>query len=502
MKHELIAAVDLGSNSFRLIVGRVVGDQIFALDNLKEPVRLAAGLSADKHLDIASQARGLTALRKFGERLRGFQPEEVRAVATNTLRVAKNATSFLEQAEKALGFPIEVISGREEARLIYLGVVHTLPDPGRKQLVFDIGGGSTEFIIGRGLQPIVLESLYMGCVSYSLRFFPDGRIDKAGLRAAEIAAMRELETISRTYREVGWEFAIASSGSAKAIAEILELNHFSEGGITRDGIAKLRNELIKAGNVNRLAIAGVRADRLPVLPGGFAIMSAAMEALDLDRITFCDGALRQGVLHDLIGRYTHHDLRDATVETFMRRHEVDAAQALRVADTACKLLIQAMPAAADPDHIDRRFLNWAARLHEVGLSVAHSSYHKHSAYILANADMPGFSRKDQARLACLALGHRGKLERVLPLGPTETDWMLMLCLRVAFILHRTRDLTPAPELVVTASRKGFQLSASAADLQDRPLTAALLEEEGAQWEACGMPVRLRVGRGPTGKRDA
>ncbi|GAA5182995.1 exopolyphosphatase [Niveibacterium umoris] len=502
MKHELIAAVDLGSNSFRLIVGRVVGDQIFALDNLKEPVRLAGGLTPDKQLDIASQARGLSALRKFGERLRGFRADEVRAVATNTLRVAKNAGSFLEQAEQALGFPIEVISGREEARLIYLGVVHTLPDPGHKQLVFDIGGGSTEFIIGRGLEPIVLESLYMGCVSYSLKFFPEGRIDKAGLRAAEIAAMRELETIAHTYREVGWELAIASSGSAKAIAELLELNHFSQGGITREGMAQLRQELLRAGNVNRLTIPGTRADRLPVLPGGFAIMSAAMEALGLDQVTFCDGALRQGVLYDLIGRFSHQDLRDVTVETFMRRHEVDAAQAMRVANTACKLLVQAMPAAIDPDHIDRRFLVWAARLHELGLSIAHPSYHKHSAYILANADMPGFSRKDQTRLACLALGHRGKLERVLALQPSETDWLLILCLRVAFILHRTRDDADAPELLVTGSRKGFQVSARAEDLQNRPLTASMLEEEGIQWEACGMPVRLRVSRGRAGSRDA
>lgn len=497
MKQEVIAAVDLGSNSFRLIVGRVHGEQIFALDNLKESVRLAAGLSPDKRLDAASQARALAALRKFGERLRGFSTEQVRAVATNTLRVAKNANAFLVEAEAALGFPIEVIAGREEARLIYLGVAHSLPDAGRKQLVFDIGGGSTEFIIGRGMEPIVLESLYMGCVSYSLRFFPEGRVDKTSMRAAELAAIRELETIAATYREVGWEQAIASSGSAKAIAEILELNQFSSGGITRSGVARLRNELIKAGNVNRLNLAGTRADRLPVLLGGFAIMSAAMEALRLDQVSFCDAALRQGVLYDLVGRATHHDLRDATVETFMRRHGVEAAHATRVANTAASLLAQAMPAAADPDHVDRRFLMWAARLHEVGLSVAHSSYHKHSAYVLANADMPGFSRKDQARLACLALGHRGKLERVLALPPNPADLLLILCIRIAVILHRTRDDAPVPALVVTASRKGFEVAAGPQEFENRPLTMALLQEEGAQWEACGMPMRLRIG-----KRDA
>lgn len=496
MKHELVAAVDLGSNSFRLIVGRIDGDQIYALDNLKEAVRLAAGLSADRHLDAAAQARGLAALRKFGERLRGFQGEEVRAVATNTLRVAKNAAAFLEQAEEALGFPIEVISGREEARLIYLGVAHTLPDPGHKQLVFDIGGGSTEFIIGRGFEPIVLESLYMGCVTYSLRYFPDGRIDKTGLREAELAAKKELDTMVQLYREVGWELAVASSGSAKAICEILQLNGMADGHITRSGVQALKAEMLRAGHVSRLALEGLRADRLPVFAGGFAILSAAMDALGLEQIAFSDGALRQGVLYDLLGRYSHQDLRDITVESFVRRYQIDALQATRVARTAQSLLAQALPAAADPDHADRRFLAWSALLHETGLSVAHASYHKHSAYILGNADMPGFSRMDQARLARLALAHRGKLERVRQLEPTDRDWLLILCLRLAVILHRTRDDRPPPELSVAHTRKGFQVAVAPECLRDRPLTAALLEDEAQQWEAAGVPLRLRFERMP------
>ncbi len=494
MSHALIAAVDLGSNSFRLIVGRVEDSQIYAQDNLKEAVRLAAGLSGDRMLDIASQARGLAALRKFGQRLRGFGSESVRAVATNTLRVAKNAGSFLEQAQEALGFTIEVISGREEARLIYLGVAHSLPDPGHKQFVFDIGGGSTEFIIGRGFEPIVLESLYMGCVSYSLRYFPDGRIDKQSLREAELAALRELEAIVRIYREVGWDFAVASSGSAKAILEILELNGFSAGGITREGLAQLRAELLRAGHVGRLALAGLRADRQPVLPGGFAIMSAVVEAFRLERIDFSDGALRLGVLYDLLGRHAHHDQRDATAEAFMRRYQVDARQALRVTGTALRLLEQALPAARDPDDSDRRFLGWAGALHEIGLSVAHASYHKHSAYILENADMPGFSRMDQARLARLALAHRGKLERVRAVAPSERDWLLILCLRLAVILHRTRDDELAGALLLLPQRKGYVVGMNEAGLRGRPLTLALLEEEARQWTQVGVAVRFRVDR--------
>ncbi|WP_341674903.1 exopolyphosphatase [Niveibacterium sp. SC-1] len=494
MKHLQIAAVDLGSNSFRLMIGRIEGDQIFAQDNLKEPVRLAAGLSSDRMLDASAQARGLEALRKFGERLRGFRPSEVRAVGTNSLRVAKNSAAFLELASQALGFPIEVISGREEARLIYLGVAHTLPDPGHRQLVFDIGGGSTEFIIGSGYEPIVLESLYMGCVSYSLRYFPGGIVDKQRMREAEVAALKELETIERNFRKVGWEFSVASSGSAKAIAELLELNGYSESGITREGLQRLRTELIRAGDVQKLAIQGVRPDRVPVLAGGFAIMNAVAEVFNLEHVAFSDGALRQGVLFDLVGRYDHADQRDNTVEAFARRHQVDAAQAERVAQTADMLYAMSVPPPDEDEDIDRRFLGWAARLHEVGHSIAHASYHKHSAYILGNADMPGFSRMDQARLALLALAHRGKLDRIRAMQTNERDWLLILCLRLAVILHRARDGGAVPQIELQHNRKGTQVIVGSDCLRERPLTSALLEDEERQWQQAGLSVRLKVER--------
>jgi exopolyphosphatase / guanosine-5'-triphosphate,3'-diphosphate pyrophosphatase len=488
---ETLAAVDLGSNSFRLQVGRVVGNQIYPLDGLKESVRLAAGLTPAKILDEDAQQRGLAALRLFGERLRGFSPGAVRAVATNTLRVAKNAREFLERAETALGFPIEVIAGREEARLIYLGVAHTLPDTSRQQLVVDIGGGSTEFIIGRQIQPILLESLYMGCVSFSLNYFPEGRVDKKSFKAAELAARRELQAIAQTYQREGWDEAVGSSGTAKAIVDLLEVNGFAGQGITREGLAFLRNALYRAGSVDKLDINGVRSDRLPVFPGGLAIMSAVFKELGVAQMTFSEGALRLGVLYDLLGRYHHDDLRGATVERFMLRYESDKRHAQRVGKTALRLLHQLVPATQDEDHPDAQFLAWAASLHEIGISIAHSSYHKHSAYILGNADMPGFSRRDQERLARLVLAHRGKLERVQGLSRDSADWTLIFCLRMAVLLHRSRESKVAREADAHFSAGGFVLAMEADVLDDSPLTVAALQEESAQWRSVGGELLVK-----------
>ncbi len=492
MHKELVAAVDLGSNSFRLQVGRIVNDQIYPLDGLKEPVRLAAGLGEDKCLDDASQGRALLALARFGERLSLFQPHRVRAVATNTLRVAKNAPEFIAKAEMALGFPIEVIAGREEARLIYVGVAHTLPEPHRQQLVVDIGGGSTEFIIGKSFQPLELESLYMGCVSYTLRYFPNDRIKKRGFEDAQLAARRELEAIADGYRRQGWELAVGSSGTAKSLRDILVSNGMSERGITRSGLEELKQVLIRNGSLDKLGLKGIKADRLPVLPGGLAIMMSIFDAFGLDEMQFSDGALRLGVLYDLLGRYHHHDLRDATAEAFADRYRVDRKQASLVAETALYLLEQLDEATKDPDNLDRRFLHWAAILHEVGISVAHSSYHKHSAYILANADMPGFSRMDQGRLARLVLGHRGKLARLSDIDPESPDWQLVACLRLAVVFHRARTERCCPPIAIERVGHGFALTADADWLHDLPLTAAALNDEVAQWNAIGHPLQLTV----------
>jgi exopolyphosphatase / guanosine-5'-triphosphate,3'-diphosphate pyrophosphatase len=493
--YELIAAVDLGSNSFRLQVGRVIDDQVYPLDGIKEPVRLASGLTTDKRLDAASRQRALQALSRFGERLRGFAPEAVRAVATNTLRVAKDALDFLPEAERALGFPIEIIAGREEARLIYLGAVHSLPAAQHKRLVVDIGGGSTEFIIGRRVEPQLMESLYMGCVSYTLRYFPDGRIDKKRLREAQTAAAKEIQGIAHDYRRHGWREAVGSSGTARAIADILELNKLNPGevaGLTRAGLERLLAAMLKAGNINALGLAGVRGDRLPVLPGGIAIMSAVFDELDLDHMTYADGALRLGVLYDLLGRFHHHDMRDATVIQFMQRYQVDKRQAERVASTASSILeqLRGKPGAPEQEH-DAHFLAWAAKLHEIGISVAHNGYHKHGAYILTFADMPGFSKKDQARLALLVFGHRGKLEKVTALPAGDANWQLLFALRLSVLLHRSRDGVPLPNHAVKTVPDGFVLDLQSGWLEDHPLTAVALDEEVQAWQRVGLALKIR-----------
>ncbi|MBK1679094.1 exopolyphosphatase [Rhodocyclus tenuis] len=494
MAYELIAAVDLGSNSFRLQVGRVVDDQIYPLDSLKEPVRLASGLTADKRLDAASRERALLALRRFGERLRGFQPDAVRAVATNTLRVAKDAPDFLPAAEQALGFPIEIIGGREEARLIYLGAAHSLPAVDYKRLVIDIGGGSTECIIGRQVEPLLLESLYMGCVSFTLRFFPGGVIDKKRFRDAELAAAREIQSIAAAYRRFGWREAVGSSGTARALAEILELNGFNPGGvsgITREGLERLRGLLIRAGSAEALSLEGLRSDRQPVLPGGLAIMCAIFSELGIEHMTYADGALRLGVLYDLLGRFYRHDMRDATVEQFMSRYQVDTLQAERVERTALGLLGQLIDTTAPEHESDLRFLRWAAQLHEIGISIAHTSYHKHGAYIITFADMPGFSKKDQARLALLVLGQRGKLEKLGALPAQDSAWQLVCCLRLAALLHRPRDDRELPDFVLKRTPVAFQLDLPADWLAANPLTAAALADEATTWERLGSGLRIR-----------
>jgi exopolyphosphatase / guanosine-5'-triphosphate,3'-diphosphate pyrophosphatase len=494
MEYELIAAVDLGSNSFRLQVGRVVGDQVYPLDNLKDTVRLAAGLQPDKTLDNASQIRALAALRQFGERLRGFHPHAVRAVATNALRVAKNAAVFLREAEQALGFPIEVIAGREEARLIYLGVSHSLPAVRHKRLVVDIGGGSTEFIIGRRVDPLLMESLYMGCVGYSVKYFPNGVVDKKAFREAEVAAGRELENISHEYLAFGWKEAIGSSGSAREIADILEQNDLNPPGvfgITRVGLDKLRSALIKAGRVDQMGLQGVRGERLAVLPGGVAIMSAVFDSLQIERMSYGDGALRLGVLYDLLGRFHHHDMRDTTVAHFMQRYQVDPAQAKRVESLAVTIFGQLYADGSEDFSDQLRFLTWAARLHEIGISIAHSAYHKHGAYILTFADMPGFSKKDQGRLAFLVLGHRGKLERLASLPLTDPGWCALFSLRFAALFNRSRHDTDSPQVRAKRLDNGFQLDLPLGWLPANTMTASVLVDEVEAWRRVGLELKIR-----------
>ena len=490
-QQPILAAVDLGSNSFRLQVARVENDQLYMLDNLREPVRLAAGLNDDKRLDKAAQQRALICLQRFGERLRGLPREAVRAVGTNSLRVAKNAAEFLQQAEAALGFPIEVIAGREEARLIYLGVAQCLPQSDDKRLVMDIGGGSTEFIIGGGLEPRKLESLYMGCVSYSQRYFPDGKISKSNLKHAELAACNELQTIVTEFTRGHWDIALGSSGTARVLCDILEQNGYSNGGITRLGLEQLRAHLLKAGDAESLELQGLKPDRIPVLPGGFAIMYAAFCELGIEQMQPALGALREGVLYDLLGRFHHHDMRDVTSKQFMRRYHVDVHQAERVARLADRLARQFMEGQAGEDAL--RLLGWAASLHEIGISVAHSGYHKHTAYILANADMPGFSRKEQSQLSLLALAHRGGLEKMRGLLNTPEVLAQAMALRLAALMYRNRSDAKLPDMQGRFSGAKFHLILTPGWLAQNPLTDTVLQEEAKQWKELGVSVQVLEG---------
>lgn len=487
-EYSTLAAVDLGSNSFRLQIARVVEDQVYPLDSLRSMVRLAAGLTPDNYLEDAAEKRAIECLNRFGERLRGLPAHAVRAVGTNTLRVAKNAPEFLEKAELALGFPIEVIAGQEEARLIYLGVAHGLPASEEKRLVIDIGGGSTEFIIGTRLTPLRLASLYMGCVSFSLRYFPEGRINKANLKQAELAARVELQTITGEFSKGQWQQAIGSSGTARSLCDVLEQNGFSESGITLEGLEKLRAYLLKAGDIRRLQLPGLRPDRGQILPGGLSIMYAAFCELGIDKMIPATGALRQGVLYDMLGRFHHKDMRDVTTHQFMRRYHVDAAQAGRVKTLAFFLgekLIKPIDAASE-----LQYLAWSAKLHEIGISVAHNGYHKHSAYILANADMPGFSKKEQTRLSLLVLAHKGSLSKMQGLLHHPSDLALIFALRMASLFYRSRTDVALPEMDAQATPSGFNLYLQAGWRNKNPLTSTALKEEIKEWKTLSVELKL------------
>jgi exopolyphosphatase/guanosine-5'-triphosphate,3'-diphosphate pyrophosphatase len=485
MEYNTLGAADLGSNSFHLAIGRVVDDQIYPLDSLKETVRLGSGLTADKLLDSLAQDRAIAALRRFGERLKGMPREAVRVVGTNALRVAKNAGPFLRKAEATLGFPIEVIPGREEARLIYLGVVHSLPMTDHNRLVVDIGGGSTEFIIGHKLRAKAMESLYMGCVSFTARFFPEGKVDKKSLRQAELAARGQVQVIAARFEKEGWREAVGSSGTARSIAEILAKNGQSQHGINAAGLAWLRDELIAAGDFRKLALEGLREDRVPVVAGGVAIMSGVFAELGIAKMTVAEGALRDGVLWDLLGRVHHRDIRDVTIEQFTRRYHVDIAQAQRVGTLAKALLKELEDKKVGMEAV-APFLDWAARLHEIGMSIAQGAYHKHSAYILANADMPGFSRQEQGYLSNLVLAQRGKLSKMRAAFDDDPRLAaLALCLRLAVILYRSRRSLKLPKLSLARNDDGFRLRVDGRWLADNGLVAVALESESEQWNGVG-----------------
>lgn len=478
----MLASVDLGSNSFRLQICVNHNGQLQVIEDMKHMIRLAGGLDENKNLDEESQQRALECLAQFAERLRGFAAENVRAVATNTFRVAKNIKAFHEKAEAALGFPIEIIAGREEARLIYTGVVHTFKSNGQKMLIVDIGGGSTEFVLGHASQPTHTESLPLGCVTYSKRFF-SGKINEKNFQAAITAARGEIQRISKIYKRQGWDIALGTSGTAKAIAAVIEAEKLGEV-ITLAAMRQLKDKIISAGSVKKAKLNNLKSERIEVFAGGLAVLLAAFEELSIEKMAFNEAALRDGVFYDLIGRDYEDDLREQTVLQFQERYHVSKNQAQRVAEIAARFL-RSLVRHATVQELDywSDYLRWSAMLHEIGIDIAHTGYHKHTAYILAQADMPGFSRGEQTLLSQITLAQRGDLKKMNELGELKPmQWDTIFALRLSVLFCRARLPLTLPENIQLRRDNGnIVLQVSQDWLDNNPLTAAALQSEVDAW---------------------
>ena len=483
----LLAAVDLGSNSFRLEIGRIDRGQINRTEYLKETVRQGNGLDGDRNLTPDAMQRGWDCLARFGERLAGFKKTQVRAVATQTLREARNRDEFLARANKILGFQIDVISGREEARLIYQGVAHMLPQSDERRLVVDIGGRSTEMIVGRGLEARRMESYRVGSVVWSMRFFPEGQFSARAFQSAEIAAKAILDEATNSYRAGAWDVAYGSSGTVGAVSDALSAAGFAPGLVTRAGLDWLLDRLIKAQSAERLKIDGMKEDRRAVIGGGVSVLRAVFDLLDIQQMQAAVGALRHGVLYDLLDREQGEtDIRSTSVDRLAGKFGADAVQSQRVSKVAKQLFSMLNSPEATPKN-DRflRKLGWAAQLHEIGSHVSHSDFHKHGAYILDHADAPGFALPELHRLSQLVLGHRGKLRKLEVDFEDSTFVQQLVCLRIAVILcHARRDPDLQGLQLDSDSELGqhFVLNYRPGWAEAFPQSAHLLREEVLAWQ--------------------
>ena len=483
---ELLAAIDMGSNSFHLAIARVDHGEVKKVASMSEKVQLAAGLDENKNLTEAAQQRGLACLSRFVGRLCSVQPNRLRIVATNALRQAKNGHEFIQKAAEILPKHIEIIAGREEARLIYLGVSHTMVNSGRR-LVIDIGGGSTELIIGEEFEPIHTESLQMGCVAFTKAFFVDGEINQKSFDKAVVAARKELSGIANTYKEAGWDTVVGSSGSIKACRQITVNMGWSneKEELTRDGLDKLKEKLLKYKHVAEMEFDGLKEDRRAVLPAGIAILYAIFDVLELDKLVYSDGALREGVMYDLLGRFQHEDIRDRSVQALMGRYNSDPKQAERVVNMA-QHLFDGVADSLKLTTEDSDLLRRAAYLHEIGLAISHAGYHRHGAYLLQHSDIAGFSQIDQNHLSHLVAHHRRKLRSdarvdVMKVGGNKLVYLCLL-LRLAVLLNHSRSdqMLPAIELTVGNAQQ-WQLSVSGNAAQ-WPLLVADLHDEQVQFK--------------------
>jgi exopolyphosphatase / guanosine-5'-triphosphate,3'-diphosphate pyrophosphatase len=491
---DVLAAVDLGSNSFHMIVARYAHGQLVVVDRLREPVRLAAGLDEHGHLSREATLRALQCLERFGQRLSDMRAESVRVVGTNTLRKARRRGAFMDRARDALGHPIEIISGVEEARLIYLGVAHTTPHESGHRLVVDIGGGSTELIIGEAFAAKRLESLYMGCVSLTGRYFPEGEITEKRMKKARTAAQLELEPVAARFKRAEWDIAYGSSGTLRAIADLLAARDPATTHMDRAGLEWLLEECLRAGDTTRLRMPGLAPERAEVLPGGLAIIVETFDSLGIESMCVADGALREGLLYDLLGRLTDEDARVRSVRALEARFHVETAQADRVEATALDFLRQVRGDWQIDEPLAETILAWAARLHEIGLDISHSHYQRHGAYLLQNADLPGFPSQEQQLLAAIVGNHRRKLllaalDELMPPWHLKALYLIVL-LRLAVLLHRGRGPRSLPDIRLSVRGKSAEIAFPRGWLADHPLTIADLEQEADYLAAAGFKLRV------------
>ena len=476
-----VAAVDLGSNSFHMIICSLKDGKLQTIDRLKEMVRLAAGLDENKILDQATQDKALACLERFGQRINNFPPNSVRIVGTNTLRQAKNSQQFISKAEQALGHPIHIISGIEEARLIYQGVAHSLASNANNRFVMDIGGSSTEYIIGKLDTAHTKESLNMGCVTVSQNFFKNGTLSKKAFKKATLFAEQQLEPFQDTFNSINFDEAIGASGSLKAISTVLETSGFSNNGITQDGMEQLVEHLLTLDHVDQISFPALSIERRPVFIGAVAIVYATFKTLNIQQMTVSDGALREGLVYDLLGRIYNHDIRSQTSQITAERYHTDKRHSQQLKETLGYMVAQLEDHPCFNDNpASLQYLEWAADLHEIGFEIAHSQYHKHSAYIIENGDLAGFSKQDQQILSRLVRSHRKKLSQSrfedLPAPWCQNVIIMTILFRLATLLHRNRH-SKRPDFQIRIDDRNIQLSFPDQWFEQAPLTQADLNQE-------------------------
>ncbi|AXB06280.1 MULTISPECIES: exopolyphosphatase [Aeromonas] len=496
MDNSLYAAVDLGSNSFHMVIARLTEGRMQIIDRIKERVRLAEGMDGQRRMSPEAMARGLDCLALFAERLTNIKPDQIRIAGTYTLRRASNARDFVREAAKVLNHPIEIISGQEEARLIYQGVAHTQHIEGQV-LVVDIGGGSTELIIGEGFEHKALTSRKMGCVSFTQSFFGNGKLGEKAFNAAVLEAQHQLAPIINQYRKLGWQSCLGSSGSIRTVRDVLQGEEWTDGAITLAGLERLKEEMLKHKRVDQLKLAGLTEERQGVFAAAVAILLGLFTSLPIERMEYSDGALREGLLYEFEERLQHHDIRERTALALSTHYRIDKRQATRVESSVLSLFDALCGPWEMPEEPYRAILGWAARLHEIGLAINYSGIHKHSAYILQNTDLPGFNQDDQALLAALVRFHRKGLKlSELPALPNHDEQTVLRCIRIlrlAVAAHHRRQDNLLPEWNVQAAGDQLVVTLPLDWCDENKLLMQNLEKEHRYCHEQGWPLLFQLG---------